>query len=231
MPLGRGAHADVCNLAVDTGLASFGLPDGEGPGRRVRRDPASSDTCHSHCGVWSGSFVPRSLALLTVSCEGGWSVLQDPLAGVVAGLGHVPRRRRRGWHGLPPRRRSSGPFCPRARKLVGSASRAAWTSRSATDVRITSPRAAPNRINRRYCPRPPAAPGRRTRPDESTNLGGQQHVGQRGGQPRKGPIELAEQLILGGRPQHHPAAAMRRSSGELAEYQGAVTRRLSTTGQ
>ena len=61
-----GAHADVCDLSVDTGrLASFGLPDGEGPGRQARCGIASCGACHSRRGVWSGSFVPWSLALLT----------------------------------------------------------------------------------------------------------------------------------------------------------------------
>lgn len=72
-----GAHSDVCDLAADTGrLASYGLPDGEGPGRQARCGIAPCGACHSRSGVWSGSFVPSSLALLS---------------GVVKGLGQSSR--------------------------------------------------------------------------------------------------------------------------------------------
>ena len=53
---------------------------------------------------------------------------------------------------------------------------------------------------------------------QPSDLGGQ-HVRQSEGQAGEGSIQLPEQLVLRGGPQHHPTGPVRRPRGELAEHQ------------
>ena len=65
-----GAHADVCDLAGRVVWLRSGCRDGEGPGRQASSGITLCSVCHSRVGVWSGSFVPSSLALLTGVVKG-----------------------------------------------------------------------------------------------------------------------------------------------------------------